>query len=516
MHANTFRLGLTLVLCGGSIVWPTLTVDSRADDTTPVYSQLWGKNGEQWSPASRLPDFSYAGYGRGEKRLPTRKTDVSVSDFGAIGDGVADDTQAFKKAIAQSPGKTIAVPPGKYVIKDLLTITSSRTALLGAGPDRSVLVFPIPLNVIKPNWGATTSGRRTSNYSWSGGFVWVRGTPGNTLLSSVSSDAKRGALWLSVSAPDRVHEGQAIRIEMSDTRDQSLARYIYNNDPGRLDNLGTRAHVSMIARVRRVDIAGKRMELDRPLRTDVRSRWKPRVLSAASSVEEVSIEKLGFQFPNQPYKGHFTELGYNALALSGVRNCWIRDIVIRNADSGIFLSGSNITVTRVLLESLRQVEPSRQATGHHGVILGGQDNLLSEFEFKTRFMHDITVSRGSAGNVAMDGHGIDICFDHHCYGPHANLFTSIDLGKGSRMFQSGGGAALGRHAGSWTTFWNIKSVRPLSWPTGWGPDLMNLVGLPTKQPPDTSVEGRWFEPLESGRLSPANLYRAQLERRLRR
>ena len=27
-----------------------------------VYSRLWGKQGKQWQPGDRLPDFSYAGY----------------------------------------------------------------------------------------------------------------------------------------------------------------------------------------------------------------------------------------------------------------------------------------------------------------------------------------------------------------------------------------------------------------------------------------------------------------------
>ena len=33
------------------------------------YSRLWGERGERWSADSRLPDFSYAGYRRGERQL---------------------------------------------------------------------------------------------------------------------------------------------------------------------------------------------------------------------------------------------------------------------------------------------------------------------------------------------------------------------------------------------------------------------------------------------------------------
>jgi len=69
------------------------------------------------------------------------------------------------------------------------------------------------------------------------------------------------------------------------------------------------------------------------------------------------------------------------------------------------------------------------------------------------------------------------------------------------MFQSGGGAALGRHSAGWETFWCIRAQRIQKWPGGWGPDLMNLVGV---QP------GRWFEAIEPARLHPRNLYEAQI------
>lgn len=60
--------------------------------TAAQYSRLWGKAGEAWTPQSRLPDFSFAGYRRGEKQIPRRAVDVSVKDFGAKGDGQTDDT----------------------------------------------------------------------------------------------------------------------------------------------------------------------------------------------------------------------------------------------------------------------------------------------------------------------------------------------------------------------------------------------------------------------------------------
>ena len=301
---------------------------------------------------------------------------------------------------------------------------------------------------------------------------------------------------------------------LSETDDQSLTKHVYGNDSGPIDNLGRRSTESFIARITDVNGELKEIHFDRPLRTDVRLSWQPTLYPASSSVEEVGIEGMSFEYPPTPYAGHFSEVGYNAIAMSGSRNCWIQNVRVYNADSGLFISGVNTTLRNILFESDRRIEPSRKATGHHGVTLGGQDNLLIRFDYRTRFMHDITVTRGSAGNVATIGRGIDLCFDHHCHGPRANLFTEIDLGVGSRMFQSGGGARLGKHSGAWETFWGIQSQQPQEWPVGWGPDLMNIVGVHSNEKAVMDDNGRWFEPLDPSKLQPINLYLAQLQRRL--
>ncbi|UCF32330.1 MAG: hypothetical protein JSV78_08330, partial [Phycisphaerales bacterium] len=270
---------------------------ASAPHDMPAYSTLWGRSGERWSPASRLPDFSYAGYHRGERPIPTLKADASVRDFGAVGDGEADDTEAFKKAIRACPGKTILIPGGRYRITDFLNIRDSGTCLLGESPSTSVLFFPTPLHTIKPNMGATTSGRPTSNYSWSGGFIYVVGSPSGKVLAKVVEPAERGRRSLTVSDPKAFSVGQDVRLHLQDTKQQSLATYLYAGDPGPIKNLRTWARVSFLCRITRIDAAKRRIEFDRPLRTDVRLEWKPRLYSASSSVEEVGIQDLTFEFP---------------------------------------------------------------------------------------------------------------------------------------------------------------------------------------------------------------------------
>ncbi|MEO6786886.1 MAG: glycosyl hydrolase family 28-related protein, partial [Chthoniobacteraceae bacterium] len=352
-------------------------------------SQLWGARGERWSPRSRLPDFLFAGYERGEKALPQVPRGVSVKDFGAKGDGVGDDTAAFRKALAAVKSGAIEIPEGRYRITGLLEITRPDVVIRGAGPERTVLVCPTPLNEIKPDWGATTTGLRTSNYSWSGGFITIRGSFGSKKLTDIAGTAQRGENAVSVASADGLRVGQEVEVYESDTPDNTLAVQLYSGDSGPVQNLKGRARVSLVCRITALE--GNRVTLDRALRCDLRPEWKPQLRAFAPTVTGSGVENLAFEFPVTPYRGHFTELGFNPVALSGVAHCWVRNLHVLNADSGPYIGGVFNTAQDVVLESARPVD-KQQCTGHHGISLGGGDNLVTGFDIRTRFIHDITVS----------------------------------------------------------------------------------------------------------------------------
>jgi hypothetical protein len=63
-------------------------------------------------------DWSYAGYMYGDYRLPRLPPMANIKTvFGAVGNGVADDTAAFEAAISSMPPQsTLLVPRGTYVI----------------------------------------------------------------------------------------------------------------------------------------------------------------------------------------------------------------------------------------------------------------------------------------------------------------------------------------------------------------------------------------------------------------
>jgi hypothetical protein len=478
-------------------------------------SVLWGRDGEAWDPAGRLPDVSFAGYACGERPPPKVPVVANVKHFGAKGDGRSDDSAAFLAAIAKTDKGAIAVPAGRYVITRILEIRKPGVVLRGAGPEQSVLVFPTPLNDIEPNWGETTSGLRTSNYSWSGGFIWFKGTNKGSGIGAVSAPAKRGDREVRI-APTSRHpaHGDWIEITVRDDAKKSLLNHLYSGDPGNTSKISPSNHgTSFVTRV--VSAKNGLLTIDRPLRIDLRPEWSPQVRHFRPSVTEGGVESLGFEFPKREYRGHFSDLGFNAVAFSGVAHCWARDLQITNADSGIFASGRFCTIdnVRFRLDGSRLAKESGGVFGHHGVSLTGHDNLLTRFEIGQRFIHDITVS-GGAGNVTSSGSGIDLCFDHHKRAPYDNVFTDLDLGEGTRMWKCGGGADLGRHCGAHGTFWNIRAKKPQQHPGGFGPPSLNLVAVNTKEKSVTDPTGRWLEAIPPKRIHPANLHEAQWRHRL--
>ena len=480
--------------------------------TAPSYSRLWGVNGELWNPQSRIPDFSFAGYHAGEAPIPHPAVVANVRDFGATGDGKTDDTAAFVKAIAATENGALLIPAGRYVITDILTVAKSNIVLRGAGPDKTFLVCPKPLEKMKPNPSHTTSGIATSNYSWSGGILWLNGKSVNQSLGKIAQNAARGTRIIELENQNpNVKAGQMIEITQHNSDDNSLVDYLYGGQPGDIKKLDNqKIKTTFVSKV--TAVAGSRITLQRPLFTDIRPQWKADAAIFQPGVSEVGVENLAFEFPATPYQGHFTEQGYNPLAMNNAANCWARNLKFINADSGPFIGGDFITLDNLVFETQRTPDKTG-ATGHHGVSLGA-DCLLTHFDIRQKFIHDISVTK-NGGNVIMNGEGVDLALDHHRKYPYANLFTAIDLGKGTRMFKSGGGSSLGKHSGAWETFWNIRAQQAQQWPDAdFGPDLMTFVGVTTNAPSVRDENGRWWESIAPAQLSPANLYEAQLQRRL--
>lgn len=75
----------------------------------------------------------------------TSSSMINVKDFGAIGDGVADDTASVNNAISNLPlsGGVLYFPSGRYKINNPISISNKDVTIKGDGIQLSQLFFPM-------------------------------------------------------------------------------------------------------------------------------------------------------------------------------------------------------------------------------------------------------------------------------------------------------------------------------------------------------------------------------------
>jgi hypothetical protein len=85
---------------------------------------------------TQASDVGYTATGASALRTVQAKLDesVSVKDFGAVGDGVTDDTVAIQAAIDAAAGRPVYVPAGTYVITSTIDMESAATSTFNQGP----------------------------------------------------------------------------------------------------------------------------------------------------------------------------------------------------------------------------------------------------------------------------------------------------------------------------------------------------------------------------------------------
>jgi hypothetical protein len=152
-----------------SLVATTAALAQTFPQTLPPNTVV-GRTGISSGPAQAIPfttlrnqlgfNFLQSGTGAVSRTIQDRLRDsISIKDFGAVGDGVTDDTAAFAAALLVTPVRNIFVPCGTYNVTTL-TISVEGSMLQGGG------------------WGCTTIRSTTSNQpvikNTAGHYVTVR------------------------------------------------------------------------------------------------------------------------------------------------------------------------------------------------------------------------------------------------------------------------------------------------------------------------------------------------------
>lgn len=447
-----------------------------------------------------LPDFSYAGYGDGILPIPDIENVINVADFGAIPDDGKDDSAALKAALAkahesESPVR-VQMAEGRYILSEILWIEKSGIVLsgMGMGDGGTTLYMPRPLNQIDDG-GALKEIREYleennkyerqkdanlevlfSPYSWSAGFIWTRAPNGRhaTYLDRYDrpiekvADIKTGARStkeLTLAATSGLEVGDVLQIHWHNRAgpDGPLITSIYGETDEKIGSrhweLPDRPLVRQATRITAID--ANRVTISDPLLHDI-SESLPAYFAKWDHISQVGLQDFAMEFPENPFFGHHNESGFNGVYFTGVHNGWIRNLRIKDADSGILTDDlANVTIENIVTEG--------DHTAHYAVHVGNVHNVLIDnltvynptvhtFSFNTQATKSVY-----ANSVAWT----DPTLDQHAGANHQNLYDNVtvyvtpdqtsDDGKPMYDLYRAGGAGywLPGH-GRYNTMWNVE------------------------------------------------------------
>ncbi|MEM7327586.1 MAG: hypothetical protein AAF437_02530 [Pseudomonadota bacterium] len=451
--------------------------------------------------AKELPDFSYAGYEFGLGTIPiARGETLAASEFGVVPDDGLDDSAAMLQALAAahqvSGPVTLQLPSGRIEISEILPITRSDFILrgTGAGLGGTELHFPRPLQDVdksarldelrtylrKYEKRQREPGRNIdqlfSEYSWTGGFLWIQKPqtraasyleeydPPIQKLVDIKSGT-RGSHFVKVDQTEALRPGDALQIHWFNRGGDTgpLLQEMYGETELAIGShhwsFPDRPLVRQTTRI--ISVKGQMVEIGDPLLHNI-SDQIPAQFSRWDHLEQVGLEDFSISFPDSPYFGHHMERGYNGIYVTSLIDGWVRDVQVKNADSGILTYNSaNLTI-----ENIRSVG---DRPAHYAVHLGNVHNVLvRNLRVENPVIHSLTFNTQSTKSVYNNATVLNASvLDQHAGANHQNLFDNVTLhvrakrqnGRPFYPVWDGSGAGYWQPGhGRFNTTWNLNVI----------------------------------------------------------
>ncbi len=211
----------------------------------------------------------------------------NVMDYGAVGDGIADDTKAILAAIDSVPEfGVVYLPPGRYRLTSRLFLKSNMI-LRGAGAYQTKLLFE----------GSSTSGQCIGVNRWNSSQTYS--------FHALTSGVQKG-------------ESRIYLEDVSDFQVGDVIEVKRENDPKwGFENSWQDSLIGQLTRVKDVNGPAGELVLDRPLRHDYEVEFSPAVRKLVT-IGNVGIEDL-YIAKKTAVDGYTIEMKY-------AENCWIRGV----------------------------------------------------------------------------------------------------------------------------------------------------------------------------------------------
>lgn len=468
---------------------------SGSAQTTTTAAALWAEYADDPDNHSHIPNASYAGYRRGEVPVPEVPVVVNVMDFGAVADGSADNTTAFREAIDAAwaaGGGAVYIPEGTFRIDQIILMHRDGVVLRGAGTGQTVLTFAEPLfNAL----GRT--GHGTQHWNWTGGLIWMgprdkfslqangrwsrssAAAPEHSInasnwepwhhqgvITDVTSTHAAGTCVVTVADASGIRAGDLVLLTWINPPGDALWKEFakdeaFGGNYNFREWLGDTPYFAWPVEVLAVE--GNDLHMPQPTRAAILPEYNVQVRRIGAHVRESGVEHLTLLMPNTRETYNYNNgVGWNGIFFNRAFNCWARDVEIINAEHPLHVSSSkNVSVLDIVIEN--NVQSKYVFTNRvqsHDILYDGFDvhnSVLVNNGINTEFL--------STGNVWTRGYMERGTFDNHRFLSFDYLRTDIRLNNPAAS-RPGGDVKAGPFTGRRGVHWNIEvletSDRPLS------------------------------------------------------
>lgn len=416
-----------------------------ANAAAPWRSALYPAN---WTPGYKdsqgrfLHDFSYAGYWRGEKSIPTNppgSTYNVVTQYGADPSGATDSTNAIQNAIhaaGNAGGGIVYLPAGTYRVKpqgnnsSALTINKNNVVLRGAGKS-STFIF---------NDSTSMRNKSVIRVAPSNNADWF--TPTNA-ATYIRSDIQPETVKIPVNSVSGYNLNEFI-IVRSDATNAWIAEH---GMTGKWNS--SLMGPTFYRKITGIDASTNTLTVDIPIRYALKTRDGARVYKVGEAISEVGIENFSIGMRQHTGSG-WGDLDYNksgtgaydvhdskAITFVNAKNSWLDNVnsykpSSNSGDYHLLSYGVTIMQSRSLtIQNTHFQKPQYKGEGGNGYmyLLRGSDNLIQNAT-ATNARHSFTLSSmWTSGNVIHNSTSNypRLASDFHMHLAMANLFDNMTM-----------------------------------------------------------------------------------------
>lgn len=323
-----------------------------------------------------IQDFSFAGYQRGEKPIPTPSAiilDVSKPPYQADATGSEDVTALLQRALddagRKKGGAVVYLPPGTYQVSPVpgqnycLRINSSRVVLRGAGQQQTFL------------FNASADMRKKAIISITSGTSWAQGEN----KTRITQDLLHPTRIIPLQSINGFKTGDLVIVRNYIDNDWIEKHHMlaYWKDKG--SSLGGQLYCRQILAI---NARTREITLDIPIRYALETTHDAAVYKAPAMLTEVGVENLSIGNRQSFAAGDWSEESYRrpenpsyqshdswAIAMAQVCNGWIRQVASYQPPgntSGAHLLSNGIKLSQTKNVSLINCDFKRPQFGGGG------------------------------------------------------------------------------------------------------------------------------------------------------